>query len=131
MESKVGFGPFRAGPKMKFQVRCGEFGSTVELLIHIVSALGLIPTSIQPPRLQAVWRVTCRTNVVLNNWLVERGGGEERGALLTDESLSLVFRGFIEVWARKIASVEQRENRPSSPDCGRLEGTRGSRQDLA
>jgi len=54
---------------------------------------------------------------VPNDWLVESGGGEERRALLTDESFSPTFSGFIEVWARKIASVEPPAN-GSSPDAG-------------
>ena len=43
-----------------------------------------------------------------NRLVVESGRREQKQALIADESLSPAFRGFIEIWARKIESVEQR-----------------------
>ena len=37
----------------------------------------------------------------------EAGLSDEQGALMADESLTPVFRGFIQSWARKIESLER------------------------
>jgi hypothetical protein len=48
--------------------------------------------------------------------VAESGRCEQTHTLLADESLSPAFRGFIEMWARKIQGAEQR-----SPGMGMLE----------
>jgi hypothetical protein len=50
-----------------------------------------------------------------NRLVVESGRREPRQALVAEESLSPAFRGFIEIWARKIESVEQRATKSRSP----------------
>jgi hypothetical protein len=53
---------------------------------------------------------------IANNRLrIESGRHEQSHPLIADASLSPAFRGFIEIWARKIESVEQRANTPALP----------------
>jgi len=56
-----------------------------------------------------------------NRLTVELGRREQRHALVADESLSPAFRGFIEIWARKIESGQQRATWSRSSDIGTME----------
>jgi hypothetical protein len=61
-------------------------------------------------------------NALQNNRpVVESGRREQKHTLLADESLSPAFRGFIEIWARKLQSVEQHADRPRPLSIGTLE----------
>jgi hypothetical protein len=56
-----------------------------------------------------------------NRLMVESGRREQRHALVADESLSPAFRGFIEIWARKIESVQQQATRSRCSGIGTME----------
>jgi hypothetical protein len=56
-----------------------------------------------------------------NGLVVESGRRERKQALVADESLSPAFRGFIEIWARKIENVGQRAIGPRSAGMGAME----------
>ena len=55
-----------------------------------------------------------------NRLVVQSGRREQRHTLVADEFLSPAFRGFIEIWARKIESVEQPPNRLLSADMATM-----------